>query len=165
MQNPVSWTYLTAPIYSTPTWGPFSIAYVAIFGAGLIISLVLYNDLFRLLRRNRLLYDAVRRGTGILIPIFALGLFFFVFRILRVSVFYLSLRLWLYLTFLAFIACIAYFSFYMRSVYPRHVQALAAERLKRQYMTPSASASSISRSQRHARRRKKSRASYKSVQR
>ena len=165
MQNPVSWSYLTAPIYLTPTWGPFSIAYVSIFGAGLIISLVLYNDLFRFLRRNRLRYDTVRRGTGLLIPIFALGLFFFFFRFLRVSVFYLSLRLWLYLTFVAFLACIVYFAYYMWAVYPRHVQALVAERRKRQYMAPSPSASSISRSQRHARRRKRARSNYKSAHR
>lgn len=165
MQNPFSWSYLTAPIYRTPTWGPFSITFVALFGAGLIISLILYNDLFRQLRKNRLLYETVRRGSGILMPIFAIGLFFFLFRYLRVSAFYLSLRLWLYLSFLAFVGCTTYFVYYMRRVYPQYAKAEHAERLKRRYLTPSPSASSISRSQRHARRHKRAKAGYKSAHR
>ncbi len=163
MQNPVSWHYLTAPIYLTPTWGPFSIAFVAIFGAGLVVCLALYNDVFRQLRKNRLLYDAVRRGTGPLIAVFVIGLCFFLFRFLRVSVFYLSLRLWLYLSFAAFVALVAYFVYYMRTEYPRRVQAFQAQRLKQRYLNPSPSASSISRSQRNAKRRKKARTAYRSV--
>ena len=165
MQNPFSFSYLTAPISNTPTWGPFSVAFVALFGAGLLISLILYNDLFRQLRKRRLLYDAVRRVTGMLIPIFSIGLFFFLFRYLRVSAFYLSLRLWLYLCFLAFVAVVGYFAYYMRTVYPQHVKAAEALRVKQRYMAPSPAASSISRSQRHARRRKKAKAGYKSAHR
>ncbi len=165
MQNPFSWSYLTAPISNTPTWGPFSITFVALFGVGLILSLILYNDLFRQLRKNKLLYDAVRKGSGILIPIFAIGLFFFMFRFMRVSAFYLSLRLWLYLSFLAFVACMTYFVYYMRTIYPVHVKAEEAKRLKQRYLTPSPSASSISRGQRHSRRRKRARSGYKSAQR
>ncbi len=165
MQNPLSWSYLTAPIYKTPTWGPFSIAFVVLFGVGLILSLVLYNDLFRQLRKNRLLYDVVQKATGILMPIFAIGLFFFMFRFMRVSAFYLSLRLWLYLSFAAFVACMTYFAYYMRTVYPLHVKAEEAKRLKQRYLAPSPSASSISRGQRHTRRRKRARSRYKSAQR
>lgn len=165
MQNPFSWSYLTAPITKTPTWGPFSVAFVVLFGSGLLISIVLYNDVFRQFRKNRLLYDAIRRGTGILMPIFAIGLFFFLFRFLRVSAFYLSLRLWMYLCFLAFVASAAYFVYYLRTDYPRQVKAAAAQRLKQRYLTPSPAASSISRGQRHARRRKKAKAGYKSASR
>lgn len=165
MQNPLSWSYLTAPIYNTPTWGPFSIAFVALFGTGLIIALVLYNDLFRQLRKNRLLYDTARRGSGIMMAIFFLGLFFFLFRFMRVSAFYLSYRLWLYLCFLAFVVSAAYFVYYMVSTYPKHVKAQEAEKLKKRYLAPSASASSISPSKRHARRHKHGRSGYKSAHR
>ncbi len=163
MQNPVSWHYLTAPIYETPTWGPFSIAFVAIFGVGLIVCLALYNDVFRQLRKNRMLYDAIRRGTGALIAIFLIGLFFFMFRFLRVSVFYLSLRLWLYLSFAAFVAWIAYFVRYMRNEYPARIREFEAQQLKKRYLNPSPSASAISRSQRSSKRRKKARTAYRSA--
>ena len=118
MRNPLDWSYLTAPITKTPTWGPFSIAFVALFGAGLLATIVLYNDLFRQLRKNRLLYDAIRRFSAILMPIFAFGLIFFAFRALRVSAFYLYMRLWLYLAFAAAAAVSAYFIYYMTSEYP-----------------------------------------------
>ncbi|MGA7672299.1 MAG: hypothetical protein WBW04_17880 [Nitrolancea sp.] len=165
MQNPFSWGYLTAPVNETPTWGPFSIAFVSIFGAGLLASLVSYNDLFRQFRKKRLLYNLVRRGAGILMLIFAFGLVFFVFRFLRVSAFYLSFRLWLYLCFLAFIAYGTYLAYQLFAVYPAQVKAEEALRLKKQYLAPSASASSISRSKRHKRRHKHAKPGYKSAQR
>jgi hypothetical protein len=165
MQNPFSWHYLTAPIFDTPTWGPFSTAFVVLFGGGFILSIVFYNDLFRQFRKKPLLYHAIRRFTGGLMLIFAFGLFFFVFRFLRVSAFYLSLRLWLYLCFLAFAVWTAYFVYYMRTAYQQQVKAEEVQRLKQRYLAPSPSASSISRSQRHSRRRKQSRSGYRSAQR
>ncbi len=163
MQNPVSWSYLTAPINKTPTWGPFSIAFVAIFAVGLVATLIMYNDLFRFLRKNHLLYDAIRRISGILMPIFFLGLFFFLFRYLRVSAFYLSLRLWLYLCFLGMVATLGYFAYFMTSVYPEQVKAEQREKMKQRYLAPSPSASSVSRSKRHSRRRKRARSGYKTA--
>ncbi|HEX3723424.1 MAG TPA: hypothetical protein VHV31_11565 [Nitrolancea sp.] len=165
MRNPLDWSYLTAPITKTPTWGPFSIAFLAIFATGLIATIVLYNDLFRRLRRNRLLYDAVRRYSAILMPIFAFGLIFFAFRGLRVSAFYLYMRLWLYIAFVAAVAVVAYFMYYITTEYPRQVAALKAAEMKRRYLVPSPSASAVSRSQRRSRRRKKARAGYKSAHR
>ncbi len=165
MQNPFSWGYLTASVYNTPTWGPFSIAFVSIFGAGLFASLLAYNDLFRQFRKKRLLFNLVRRGTSIFMLIFAMGLVFFVFRFLRVSAFYLSLRLWLYLCFVAFIAYGTYFAYQLFAVYPAQVKAEEALRLKQRYLAPSVSASSISRSKRNKRRNKHPKASYKSAQR
>jgi hypothetical protein len=165
MQNPLDWGYLTAPLFKTPTWGPFSIAFVAIFGFGLVATLVLYNDLFRRLRRNRLLYDAIRRYAAILMPIFVIGLIFFAFRALRVSAFYLYMRLWIYLAFVAALAVAAYFVYYITTEYPRQVAALKAAEIKRRYLVPSPSASAVSRSQRRSRQRKKSRTGYKSAHR
>ncbi len=165
MQNPFSWGYLTAPLNHTPTWGPFSIAFVSIFGVGLFLSLVSYNDLFRQFRKRRLLYNIVRGGSSILMLIFTIGLIFFLFRYLRVSAFYLSLRLWMYLCFLAFVAYGTYFVYQIVAVYPAQVKAAEAQRLKQRYLAPSPSASSISRSKRNKRRRKSPKASYKSAQR
>ena len=165
MQNPLDWGYLTAPIFKTPTWGPFSIAYVAFFGVGLVATLVLYNDLFRRLRRNRLLYSIIRRYSAMLMPIFIFGLIFFAFRALRVSAFYLYMRIWLYIAFVAAAAVIAYFVYYITTEYPRQVAVLRAQQLKQRYLVPSPSASAVSRNQRRSRRRKRARASYKSAHR
>jgi hypothetical protein len=165
MQNPLDWGYLTAPIFKTPTWGPFSIAFVAIFSVGLVATIVLYNDLFRRMRRHRLLYDAIRRYSAILMPIFAIGLIFFVFRVLRVSAFYLYMRIWIYLAFVAAVAVAAYFIYYVTTEYPRQASALKAAEIKKRYLVPSPSASAVSRSQRRARRRKKARTGYKSAHR
>jgi hypothetical protein len=165
MQNPFSWGYLSAPLFKTPTWGPFSIAFVALFGVGLISTLILYNGWIRPIRRNNLLDAIVRRYSGILIPIFALGLFFFAFRLLRVSAFNLYMRGWIYACFLAAVVVIAYFAFVVTTQYPRQVAARKAKQTKQRYLAPSPAASSISRNQRHSRRRKRARAGYKSAHR
>jgi len=165
MQNPFNWGYLTASINKTPTWGPFSIAFVTIFGVGLLAALICYNDVFRHFRKKRPLYNLIRQGTSILMLIFVIGLGFFVFRYLRVSAFYLSLRLWLYLCFLAFIAYGTYFAYQLFTVYPAQVRAEEALRLKKRYLAPTPSASSISRSKRNKRRNKRAKVGYKSAQR
>jgi hypothetical protein len=162
MQNPLDWGYLTAPLFKTPTWGPFSIAFVAIFGGGLLGTIILYNGWIKPIRRNSLLDVIVRRYSAILMPIFAIGLFFFAFRLLRVSAFNLYMRAWIYACFVAAVAVIAYF---VATEYPRRVAARKAHMTKQRYLAPSPAASSISRNQRHSRRRKRSRAGYKSAHR
>ena len=165
MQNPLDWGYLTAPLFKTPTWGPFSIAFVAIFGVGLISTIILYNGWLRPVRRNVLLDSIVRRYSAILIPIFAIGLFFFAFRLLRVSAFNLYMRAWIYACFLVAVAVIAYFVYFVTREYPRRVASRNAQLTKQRYLAPSPSASSISRNQRQSRRRKRARSGYKSAHR
>ncbi|HVX31475.1 MAG TPA: hypothetical protein VHA53_13425 [Nitrolancea sp.] len=163
MQNPFDWDYLTAPLFKTPTWGPFSIAFVALFGIGLVGTIILYNGWIRPIRRNRLLDPIVRRYSAILMPIFAIGLFFFAFRVLRVSAFNLYMRVWVYLCFLAVVAVVAYLIFYLKTEYPRQVANRKAQQTKQRYLVPSPSASSIGRTQRHSRRRKRARSNYKTI--
>jgi len=165
MQNPFDWGYLTAPLFKTPTWGPFSIAFVALFSVGLIGTIVLYNGWIRPIRRNSLLYAIVRRYSAILMPIFAIGLFFFAFRLMRVSAFNLYMRVWIYLCFVAALAVVVYFVYFVTTEYPRRVAARKAQQTKQRYLAPSPAASSISRNQRHSRRRKRARAGYKSAHR
>lgn len=136
MRNPFDWDYLTAPLWATPTWGPFSIAFLVVFGLGLIVSLVIYYDIGGRLRQDRLLYPVLQRATAISSTIFALGLFFFMFRLLRVNAFGLHMRLWSYLFTLAILAEVGYYAHYFRTVYPARRKALEAERIKQRYLEP-----------------------------
>lgn len=136
MQNPLSWSYLTAPIAETPAWGPFSIMFLVIFVTGFVVALGLYYDVGKRFRENRLLYDAIQRGASIAMIVFGIGLFFFVFRALQVSAFGLHMRIWLYLTFLAAVGIGGYFWYYLKNLYPEKVRAIEAARIKRRYLAP-----------------------------
>ena len=151
------WHYLTAPNWETPTWGPFSIAFLAVFGIGLVASIVLYNDLGRLLRKHtdKLVASMVRRFAGFGIAVFAIGLFFFAMRYLSISAFTLGMRFWLYVSSLLLLALGAYVLYYLLRVYPGQVKARDAELLKRKYLAPTPSATSADRKRRHRARKRK----------
>ncbi|MEX2425276.1 MAG: hypothetical protein WD401_00795 [Thermomicrobiaceae bacterium] len=134
MSNPFSWDYLTAPVEETAVWGPFSIAFLIIFATGLFVAIFFSYDAPRRLQGRHLLLRTIRRGTWIAIPVFSLGLLFFVFRVLQISALGLHMRLWLYLCLLLAIAIIIYFWYYIRTIYPRHAAAEEAEARKNQYL-------------------------------
>lgn len=136
MQNPLSWSYLTAPVEQTPAWGPFSITFLVIFVTGFVVALGLYYDVGKRFRENRLLYGMVQRGASIAMLVFGIGLFFFVFRALHISAFGLHMRIWLYLTFLAALGIGGYFWYYLKTIYPEKVRAIRAARIKRRYLVP-----------------------------
>lgn len=154
MQNPFSWHYLTAPVYDTPVWGPLSVTYIILFSVGFIASILIYNNIGGRLRRNTVLFDALRQASSILMPIFGLGLLFFLFRFLHVSALGLHMRLWLYLTALALLVVVGYYAYFFRTVYPRKVAAVEAERVKQRYLVPAVAGGSGS-SRRRSRKRKK----------
>ena len=151
MQNPFSWGYLTAPIYNTPTWGPFSIAFVEHLRCGTVRVLLAYNDLFRQLRKKRLLFQSCpTRGQSILMLIFAIGSLLFrlpllagvglllSLRTVALSLFPGVYRLWN-----------GYFAYLLLADYPA-VRAMQAQRLKQALSGAVRSASSISRGKRHS---------------
>jgi protein-S-isoprenylcysteine O-methyltransferase Ste14 len=136
MQNPFSWSYLTAPVEQTPVWGPFSIIFLVIFVTGFVVALGLNYDVGKRFRENRLLYELVQRGASIAMIVFGIGLFFFMFRALHLSAFGLHMRIWLYLTFLIAVGIGAYFYYYVKNIYPEKVRAIEAARIKRRYLVP-----------------------------
>lgn len=134
VNNPFSWDYLTTPVNETAIWGPFSIAFLLVFGTGLFLAIFFSYDAPKRLKDRQLLLGTIRRGTWIAIPVFGLGLMFFLFRILQISALGLGMRIWLYIFAVAAVIMVGYFWYYIRTVYPKMAAAEDAERQKRAYL-------------------------------
>jgi uncharacterized membrane protein YgcG len=134
VSNPFSWDYLTAPVSETAIWGPFSIAYLLVFGTGLFLAIFFANDAPKRLKNQHLLLKTIQRATLIAIPVFSLGLLFFLFRILQISAWGLGMRIWLYIMALIAGVMVLYFWYYIRTVYPRLAAADEAEKQKQAYI-------------------------------
>ncbi|TVR76419.1 MAG: hypothetical protein EA415_01190 [Sphaerobacteraceae bacterium] len=134
MSNPFSWDYLTTPVSETAIWGPFSVAYLLVFATGLFLAIFFANDAPKRLKNQRLLLQTIQRATLIAIPVFSLGLLFFVFRILQISAWGLGMRVWLYIMAIIAGIMIIYFWYYIRTVYPKMAAADEAEKQKEAYI-------------------------------
>ena len=135
MENPFSWDYLTAPLRETPDFGPFSTAFLVLFSLVLIGSIITYVMAGKPRDVNPVLRNAIHNGSQILIWITSAGLFFFAFRLMRVTFLNLYMRIWIYLVFLIFVAAIAYFVYYMRKIYPVKLAEYQKRRERRRYST------------------------------
>ena len=134
MTNPFSWDYLTTPVSETAIWGPFSIAYVLFFAVGLFLAMFFNYDAPKRLENNPLLLRTIQRGVMIAIPVFSLGLLFFIFRFLQISAWGLGMRIWLYFFLLVALLMLAYFWYYIRKVYPKLAAAEEAEKQRLEYL-------------------------------
>lgn len=141
MENPFSWDYLTASLRETPEFGPLSVTFLVLFSIVFAGSIVAYILAGKRTDWNPLLRNAIHSGSQIMMWITATGLFFYAFRLMRVPFLNLYMRIWVYLVFLIFVAAVAYFVFYMRTIYPVKLAEYQKRRERRRYSTPAQRAS------------------------
>lgn len=153
MDNPLSWDYLTAPIEQTPTFGPFSTAFFVLMVLTFVFAAVLYFFAPRRIHDNPVLVHALRFGSQVMLWLCGVALFFFAFRMGRVDVFTLHMRLWTYLFFTAYVACVAYFVYYLKMVYPRRIEELNKRAAIRRYNPRAAVPRQVDHAPRRAKRR------------
>ena len=136
MDNPFSWDYLSTVPGQNEVWGPFAILYIAIYGIGFVVSVVLYNGGGRSLFPNHVMYRMLKRWSSWALLVFGAGLFFFVVRALQINPFTFAMRFWMWVTVLGLVALAALVALDFQR---RYVSALAAlrERQKREeYLKP-----------------------------
>lgn len=136
MPNPFSWDYLTHRPTEDEVWGPFGIAYLVVFIVGFFVAVFLYNDGARFLTPHPVTRRYLRKlGAWTLLPL-TFGLFFFVIRVLQIDPFTFGRRIWLYLSVLALLAVLGYFTYFVRTHYQRDIEAYERDRTKRTYLIP-----------------------------
>lgn len=131
MDNPFSWDYLTAPIRETPVFGPFSIGYLVLFSAVFLVCAFLFADAARRFAHHKLNRDTVRRFATWLMWVSAIALFFFGIRATQTPILSLEKRIWMYLSFAAFLVVLGWIVRYMRVVYPGQLAAFERSRERR----------------------------------
>ena len=138
MDNPFSWDYLTTVPGTDEVFGPFAVIYLVIFGFGFLASVFLYNDGARYYTKNALKRRLLRKASAIAMTVFGIGIFFFAIRVLQISPFNFGMRIWLWLSFLALIAMVGYFSYYLKIKYPEDLAEYEDRKVKAQYLRPTA---------------------------
>ena len=108
MDNPFSWDYLTTIPGPNEVFGPFAVAFLIIFGAGFLVSLIIYNDWAKRWFSNPVLHRMAKRWAGIALILFTLGLFFFLIRWLQINPFDLGMRIWMWLSLLGLVVMAVY---------------------------------------------------------
>lgn len=136
MDNPFSWDYLTTTPGPNEVFGPFAIVFLVVFGIGLITSIVVYSNGAKRVLRDPVLRRMARRWSGWAIAIFGTGLFFFAIRWLQINPLSFGMRIWLWLSWLAFLALVGYAVYDVRAHYASARQAYEEQRRKQQYLRP-----------------------------
>ncbi|CAN5680742.1 hypothetical protein BH23CHL2_BH23CHL2_02950 [soil metagenome] len=133
MNNPFSWDYMTAPMREVPTFGPYSLAFFVLFVLTFLFSAFLYVTSERRFASNHVLRRAIRTGTQIMMWLTGVGLFFFAWRLMRIDVATLHMRIWTYFFFLLYVGVIGYFIYWFRTTYRERMHAIQQARQYREY--------------------------------
>ncbi len=136
MSNPFSWDYLTAGHTSTPTWGPFSVFYVVLFGLTFIGALYVYFNAPHRFQHHRPWREFALRTSSWALWVTGIGLLFFGIRFLDFAFLTLERRIWMYLAFAALLAVAAFFFNYYRTTLQQQLAALERARERRRWTQP-----------------------------
>lgn len=136
MDNPFSWDYLTTTPGSNEVFGAFAILFLILFGTGFIVSLAVYSGWTRSLFPHPVLHRMAQRWATIALVVFSIGLFFFLIRVLQINPLSFGMRLWLWLSLLAFALMLLYFAYDARTHYATAKAAYEERRRKEQYLRP-----------------------------
>jgi hypothetical protein len=111
---------------------PFFLLVGDLFGLLLVGGIIAYVLAPRLMKRHRIRIRLFRQLMGWLAGIGALGLFWVLARALGAPLF--ARPLWLYFTFLALIAVLAYHAYYWRRRYPIEISAYEQQIRRRRWL-------------------------------
>jgi cytochrome c biogenesis protein CcdA len=100
LDNPISWDYLSTVPGPNEVFGPLAIIYLAIFGAGFALSLLIYNNQGKKIFPNPVMFRIFRRWAGWAAFVFGAGIFFFLIRALQINPFTFAMRFWMWMTML-----------------------------------------------------------------
>lgn len=118
MDNPFDWDYLRTVPGPNEVFGAFSIAYLIVFIAGFVLSIVVYNGWAKQWFKDPVLHRMARKWCGIAVVIFGVGIFFFLIRWLQINPFGFARRYWLWLTLVALIVLVGYAIWDYKAHYP-----------------------------------------------
>jgi hypothetical protein len=107
MDNPFSWDYLSTVPGENEVFGAFAIGFLILFGIGFIVSFVAYAGWADRWVKSGVIRFLSRKYAGWALSLFAIGLFFFLIRILQINPFTFGRRIWLYLCLLALAGFVA----------------------------------------------------------
>jgi hypothetical protein len=137
MDNPFSWDYLTTTPGAGEVFGAFAIGFLILFGAGFLVSLLVYSGAARSFLKNPVLRRMAHRWSVWGVIVFGIGLFFFLIRVLQINPFNFQMRIWLYLSLLAFVLLAIYCVLDFLLNYSAGMRALEERRRQQQYLRPS----------------------------
>jgi hypothetical protein len=137
MDNPFSWDYLTTTPGTSEVFGAFAIGFLILFGGGFLVSLLVYSGATGSLLKNPVLRRMAHRWSVWGIIVFGIGLFFFLIRVLQINPFNFQMRIWLYLSLLAFVLLAIYCVLDFLLNYSEGMRTLEERRRKQQYLRPS----------------------------
>lgn len=136
MSNPFSWDYLTTGHAQTPTWGPFSVFYVVLFGLTFLGALYVFWNAPHRFQHHRPWREFAVRASSWAMWVTGIGLIFFGIRYLDFAFLTFERRIWMYLSFLAYIAVAAFFGNYYRTTLQEQLAALERARERRRWTKP-----------------------------
>lgn len=136
MDNPFSWDYLTTTPGTNEVFGAFATLFLVIFGIGFLVSLAVYSGWTRSVLRHPVLRRMAHRWSVFGLVVFGVGLFFFLIRLMQINPFGFGMRLWIWLSFLAFLGLAAYCVVDVLLNYKHQVAAFEERQRQQQYLRP-----------------------------